>query len=99
MRPTVAREENNWRRFITQEARKILKGTLSAEDMFEILGGNVAGEIARSISDVVAPELTPATIRAKLRKLADSGTVGSVDKPLVETGLMLDSVTYTVEKT
>lgn len=96
MRPTIAREENKWRAFTKQEAKKILKGTQTVEGFLEELGLNVSGEIARSISDVMTPELKPATIRAKLRKLADQGTVGKVDKPLVETGIMLGSASYTV---
>lgn len=98
MRPTVAREENNWRRFIEQEAPKIIAGSQTVEGMLDALGLNIAGEIGRSISEVFSPPLKPATIRAKLRKLADSGTLGKVDKPLIETGLMFDSVTHTVGK-
>ncbi len=96
MRPTVAREEDNWRKFIAQEAPKILKGTQTVEGLFEALGLNISGEIARSISEVTAPPLLEATILAKARKMADQGTVGSLDKPLVESGLMLDSVSYVV---
>lgn len=96
MRPTVVREEGNWRRFIAQESRKILKGTQTVAGLFEALGLNISGEIARSISDVTAPELLEATIRAKARKMADQATVGSLSKPLVETGIMLDTVSHTV---
>ncbi len=96
MRPTIAREENNWRRFIAQEAPKILDGRQTVEGLFEILGLNISGEIAKSIADVQEPALLEATILAKARKMADSKTVGSLDKPLVESGLMIGSVTYTV---
>lgn len=96
MRPTVAREENNWRRFIAQEAPKILDGQETVERMFEALGLNISGQIGKSISAVTAPPLKEATIKAKLAKLANTKTVGKVDKPLVETGIMLDTVTYTV---
>lgn len=96
MRPTIAREEGNWRRFIAQEAKKILAGTQTVEGLFEALGLNVSGEIARSIADVTSPELLEATIKAKARKMADSKTVGNLSKPLVETGIMLDTVSYTV---
>ncbi len=97
MRPTVEREEVKWRKFIAQEAPKILEGKQTVEGLFEALGLNISGEIARSISQVTTPKLLEATILAKTRKMADQVTVGSLDKPLVETGLMLDSVTHTVE--
>ncbi len=96
MRPTIEREENFWREFIAQEAPKILEGTQTVEGLFEMLGLNVSGEIARSISLVTTPALLEATILAKTRKMADQVTVGALDKPLVETGLMLDSVTHMV---
>jgi len=98
MRPTIVREENFWRKFIDQEAKKIYDGRQTVENMLEALGLSIAGEVARSITQVMAPPLKPATIAAKKRKLADAVTVGSLDKPLVETGLMLASVTHVVEK-
>lgn len=98
MRPTIARKEDAWRAFILQEARKIYAGGGSVEELFEKLGLAVAGEIAKSISLVMAPPLKPATIAAKRRKLADRATTGALDKPLVETGLMISSVTHTVSK-
>lgn len=99
MRPTADREENNWRRFVAQEAPKILEGKQTVQALFEILGLNISGSIAQSITEVTEPELKKATVRAKVRKMADGKTVGSLDKPLVESGLMLASVTYTVAGT
>ncbi len=97
MRPTIAREENNWRRFIGVEAKKLYAGTQTVERMLDALGLNVAGEIGRSIENVMAPPLKPATIRAKARKKAAGKLIGSLTKPLVEEGIMLDTVTHTVE--
>jgi len=96
MRPTIARKEGAWREFTTQQAKQIVAGNQNPKDMFEALGLNVSGEIARSITDVTAPPLKETTIKAKRRKMADQATVGSLDKPLVESGLMLASVTHTV---
>lgn len=98
MRPTIEREERNWRAFIAQDSKKMLTGQQTASGLFNTLGLNISGEIARSISQVFAPPLKPATIAAKRAKLADKGTTGALDKPLVETGLMLDSVTHTVKE-
>lgn len=98
MRPTVARERKNWEAYVASAAKDVVAGTLSMEDMFEALGLNVSGEIARSIAAVTAPELKKATIAAKRRKMANTGLTGRLDKPLVETGLMIDTVTHIVEK-
>lgn len=96
MRPTIAREKENWIEFIEQESRKIMQGRQTAPQMLEMLGLSISGEIARSISEVTQPPLKESTIAAKRRKLADQTTTGALDKPLVETGLMLESVTYVV---
>lgn len=96
MRPTIIREEANWRKFIAEESKKIVEGTQTVENLFEALGLSISGEIAKTISEITSPPLLEATIRAKARKLADRKTVGALDKPLVETGIMLESVTYTV---
>lgn len=96
MRPTIARERERWGEFIEQEAKKIVGGVQTAPGMFEKLGLNVSGEIARSITNVTQPPLKAATIEAKKRKLANKRTTGALSKPLVETGLMLASVTHVV---
>ncbi len=96
MRPTIEREEENWRRFIVQESKKVLAGNQTVEGMFEALGLNASGEIAKTISEIFAPPLKPQTIIAKARKMAKSGLVGALDKPLVETGQMMETVTHTI---
>ncbi len=96
MRPTVTREEQNWRRFIALETKKILAGGQTIEGLFEALGLGISGEIGRSIMDVTEPKLDDATIRAKMKKKSDKSTQGSLGKPLIETKLMYNSVTYTV---
>ena len=97
MRPTIAREETKWRALVEQSAVKITAGNMTVDQLFDILGLSVSGEIARSISEVFAPPLKPATIKAKQRKMAKTGLTGALDKPLVESGIMLDTVTYVIE--
>lgn len=98
MRPTVEREENNWRKFLDSQSKHVISGKLSPALMMDGLGLNVAGEIAKSIKNVTSPPLKKATIAAKVRKMANKKLVGSLDKPLVETALMIDSVTHIVEE-
>lgn len=51
------------------------------------VGEGIAGQLRQSIIDLVEPPLKPSTIRAK----------GGVTKPLIDTGVMLNSVSYEVE--
>lgn len=98
MRPTVAREENNWRKIIDQESKKIVAGTQTPAGMFQIIGLQASGQVAKSIVAVMAPPLKPATIAARKRRLAGGKTTKSLEKPLIDTGIMMETVTYTVEE-
>jgi len=52
-----------------------------ARASLELMGEGIAGQLRQSIVDTIAPPLSPATIQAK-----------GFDKPLVDTGHMLNSV-------
>ena len=98
MRPTVDRMKQKWLDMLADGSKAVLAGKISAHDVMEAVVSNAATEIARSISQVFAPPLKASTIAAKRRKMANTHIVGSLDKPLVETRLMIDSVTGVVEK-
>lgn len=98
MRPTIDRERNNWSAFMKWGAKAVLDGKMTAHNVMDILGGNAAGQVAQSIRNVSAPPLKPSTIRARLHARSDQETVGNLDKPLVDWGDMINSVTHTVEK-
>lgn len=98
MRPTVIRERENWIRLIGQGAKACLAGKATPEGVLDMVAARAAGDIAKSISLVQAPPLKPATIKARLSKLSDRKTIGNLTKPLIDTGLMFNSVTHVVEK-
>jgi hypothetical protein len=66
---------------------KIYEGKMTAEKALEILGQFLAAEIKKKVTtgDHIPPPLAPATVAAK----------GS-DRPLVDTGQMINSVTHKV---
>lgn len=97
MRPTTNREVLQWTKLLADGARAVLAGKSTAAKVMEAVGLRAAGDIARSITLVFSPPLKPATIAARRRRLSDKKTVGSLTKPLVDTGLMLATVTNTVE--
>lgn len=90
VRPTVEREKGNWKRIIKDGSRRILNGEI--DSFKEGFGLQVQGDIQVTIAQMQSPELAESTIKARQRKLADGATVGSLDKPLVETGYLLSSV-------
>jgi len=96
MRPTIAEQKATWRKFLKSSSKQILKGSKTVEQTFEQLGLQASGKIAAQIADVYQPPLAKSTIKARLRKRANKTAVGSLDKPLVDFGVMQKTVTYTV---
>lgn len=97
MRPTIAEKQNEWKSIAQQGARAMLDGKASGDQVLEVIGLKAAGDIRKTIASITTPALKPATVAARLRGYKDKTTVGSLTKPLVETGTMLNAVTSTVE--
>lgn len=98
MRPTAKKESAQWGKIAGSGTRAILAGNASPSDVMDGLGLAAEGDIRKTISQIQEPPLAPATIRAKQSKLADKNKVGNLSKPLVETGLMIASLTSVTEK-
>ena len=96
MRSTATEKADAWAKAAAQIFRPAMLGSGSMTDALDMLGFIVEGDIAEKITQISAPALKESTIRAKRSKRADGGTTGSLGKPLVETGLMLQSVTHQV---
>lgn len=92
MRPTIIREQKNWIALMAAGFRDVLAGKRSAESVMEAVAAKAAGDVARTITEITEPPLKPGTIRARQRQLADSKTVGSLDKPLVASGILFDTL-------
>lgn len=91
MRPTASekgRPGGEWSQVAARGARAALNGQTTPAAALEALTLVAAGDVAKAISALTTPPLDPRTIAAK-----------GFAKPLVETGLMLQSVTGVVERT
>lgn len=97
MRTTIKERKQSWRDLAMQGAKAILNGKADVELVFEGIGQQAAGDIKKKISEITSPPLKPATIRARLRKMADQSVVGKLNKPLVFTGYLLNSIENKVE--
>ena len=97
MRTTAAEQASSWVTGFEQAFKMVVNGQETMQGAMDKMGFVIEGDIAKKITEISAPPLKESTINAKKSKLADQGTVGSLDKPLVETGLLLQSVTHQVE--
>lgn len=96
MRTTAEAQRGAWQATARQGAQAVTKGNATGLQVLDVLGQQAAGDIRKSISRVVSPPLKQATIDARLRKRADKTTLGKLDKPLVDTGTLLNAVTSEV---
>lgn len=85
-RPAVDGSRQMQRDAIAAAVRRAVSGRQTVEQGMEQLGAAVVGEIQKAISELDSPPLADSTIRRK-----------GNSKPLVDTGMMLQSVTYVVE--
>lgn len=97
MRTTVSEQSKTWSNIAQQGSRQVLNGKLQATDLMEMIAAKAAGDMRKKITQITTPALKQSTINNRLRRKADKSTVGSLTKPLVDSGLMLQSLTHVVE--
>ena len=85
-RPTIAEKQQEWSDLATKGAQKVLEAEITPEQFFETLGALAAGNVKETISALRDPPLHEKTIERK-----------GFDKPLVDTGVMLNSISHRVE--
>lgn len=88
MRPTVAEKRQEWMGLLGDGARAVLTGGATPLQIMEAVALQAAGDVAKAIQGVTTPPLSPLTVASK-----------GFNKPLVDTGLMMQSVTGIAEKT
>ena len=98
MRPTIIAQQKNWRDLMERGAQAILHGTENSHDVMEKIGLQAAGDVAATITQIWSPPLKPATIAARARKRKDKTVTKSLTKPLVDTGILLNTITSVVEE-
>ena len=100
MRPTMKEKSAAWAAQVSLGAKAILDGRQTIEGVLSLLAQRAAGDVEQTISNLTTPPLKPATIRARLRSRGKSSKafVGGLDKPLIDTATMFDSLSYAVEK-
>jgi hypothetical protein len=97
MRPTAVSKAPEWKKIAYQGAKAILNNTTTTADVFEILAKKVVFDIQKTIAALQTPPLSPATIAARLHRKSDKKTIGSLTKPLIDTGVMFGTLIYKIE--
>lgn len=114
MRPTIRKQKNNWIRLSKQLIQESLRGRLNPLMIYERLGLKAAADWRTSITRLLYPKLSDATILrraertaaysrlktkgSKTQKLAQLKSNPTFTKPLVHTKLMLNSLNNEVTR-
>lgn len=97
MRPAIAENKAKWSKFIGRQVLRILNNQTDVKTTLEGLGLNVAGEIRKAITQVHNPALSEKTVKARVKIRAKKNITGTLRKPLVFEGVLLNSLAYVVK--
>lgn len=94
MRPAMAENKAEWADLIRKGFKASIDGKATVEQVYGQVGMRAAGQVSSQIASVFIPPLSTSTIAARQAKRK---TPGVSTKPLVDTGLMIQSVSSKVE--
>lgn len=94
LRPTVERCRGKWQEIAAKGGKRIRAGRMTAMDLAEMLGGQAAGEVRRTINEIKSPALKEQTILARKRKKLNGEPIGNLTKPMMETAYLRDTVDH-----
>lgn len=97
MRPTILEKRKEWKNLADRGAKQIIKGNYTVANVLDLIGQQAVGDIKKTISQLWYPPLSPVTIALRLSRKADQSTIGNLDKPLIDTGIMFNTITNVVE--
>ena len=97
IRPTVATRQAAWAEQIAKGCKGVVKGRITTREVLEAVGMMAAGDIRKAIADVTSPPLAELTIEKRMARLSSTERTASIEKPLIDTGTMMATLTNTVE--
>lgn len=98
MRPTIIAQQNAWLDLAARVSAKVLDGGLSAQQGMELIAVQAENDVLKKIKSIYEPPLSPYTIAKRLQRYKNKAKVGNLTKPLVDTGLMIATLTHEVTK-
>lgn len=93
-RPTIAAQQAAWRENMREAVAAIVRGDMPLTSALTQVGLVAAGNISEGITRVTTPALSDATIYSRQHRTNKQRNMST--KPLIDTGLMLQSVTAQV---
>ena len=97
-RPTIVAKQKEWTALIGRGAIAVLEGHTDAQSVILQVSMLAAAQIAETITKIWRPRLAASTVARRKAKLAKGTKItGAINKPLVETGHMFNTISGVVE--
>jgi hypothetical protein len=93
----ITKNSAKWQQILDAELHKAYQNGGGIQRSLEILGAVAAGDVRQEIAELQDPPLAPATIKARLSKYRNKKEVGGLTKPLIDSGVMFNTVSFEVE--
>ncbi|WP_272524236.1 MULTISPECIES: hypothetical protein [unclassified Providencia] len=94
LRPTMSDKKTEYGQLIFRVAKAAASGNITINDGLTQVGAKAASDVKLAIKAVTTPVLDDATVKARARRHSKGK---STNKPLVDTGQMLQAVNFAVE--
>lgn len=100
MRNTATEKRQEWAKTAETISRAAAQGKIAPGQVMEAVALAAEGAVRETITKVTSPALKQATIDARKRRLANggAGAQASIGKPLVDTGILLNTLTSETTK-
>jgi hypothetical protein len=104
LRATKEDKKSEWAGVANTLAKKVVNGVIPPPGLMDGIGAKAAGDFRRHITQVQSPALAAATVRARASRYASAkkGKAKSLPlslaKPLVDTAILLDTLTFETTK-
>jgi len=72
-RPTISEKQEEWARHLGDGAKAVIRQQMTADEVLTSVGAEAAGDVARKISELEAPALSPITVMLRGMKSSAAG--------------------------
>jgi hypothetical protein len=105
MRPTVMEYQNQWKKLVEDGSKKVIKGSLNLNQVLDLLGFSAESDIKKTIKKIYYPALAEKTVLNRINRNKNLSSkkgrlseqnIGNVTKPLIDTGIMFNTITHEV---
>lgn len=100
--PAIAENKTAWLLLAEKGAKRAIKGDETILTILEKIGARASTDVKKAIQNVTSPPLLEKTIAARKRRYLSKAKNKKVlpkyiEKPLIDTGVMFESVSFAVE--